>query len=117
MKSKDLQERIKKFAHDCVKLSARLPNIYLGNHIKGQLIRCSASSAADYRAACLAQLKASFITKLSIVIEEIDESYFWLEYILDEKLLKREAITPLLKEAYELTAIFTKSRITARRES
>ncbi|MFP9099794.1 four helix bundle protein [Flavobacterium sp. RHBU_24] len=69
-------QRTKSFAHNCVKLSLQLPNTYLGNHIKGQLIRCSTSVGANYRASCIAQTKKSFISKLSIVIEEVDESAF-----------------------------------------
>ena len=64
-----------------------LPNTYLGNHVKGQLIKCSTSVASNYRATCIAQSKASFISKLSIVLEEVDESHFWLEFIVDEKLI------------------------------
>lgn len=71
-----LKNRTKKFAHNCVKLTKELPNSYLAQHIKGQLIRSSTSVAANYRATCLAQSKASFIAKISIVIEEIDESNF-----------------------------------------
>jgi four helix bundle protein len=63
-----------------------LCQIHLGNHIKNQLIRCSTSVAANYRAACLAHSKAAFIHKISIVIEEADESEFWLQFIIDEKL-------------------------------
>jgi len=86
----------------------------LGNHIRGQLIRCGTSVASNYRASCLAQSKASFISKLSIVLEEADESHFWLDFIIDEDLLKRKLVNPLLKEAEELTAIFVSSRKTAR---
>ena len=93
-----------------------LPNTQLGNHLRGQLIRCSTSVASNYRAACIAQSKASFISKLSIVIEEADESYFWLEFIIDENLIKSNLVEPLLKEADELTAIFIASRKTARNE-
>ena len=75
--------------------------------------RCSTSVASNYRAACIAQSKASFISKLSIVIEEADESIFWLEFIIDENLLKKAQVEPLLKEAEELTAIFMTSRKTA----
>jgi four helix bundle protein len=70
--------------------------------------------ASNYRATCFAQSKASFISKLSIVLEESDESCFWLEFIVDEDLLKPEIVSPLLKEAGELTAIFAASRRTAR---
>ncbi len=109
-----LKKRTKDFAHRCVKLSMALPDTYLGNHIKGQLIRCSTSVASNYRAVCVAQSKASFISKMSIVIEEVDESFFWLEFLVDERLLKKELVNQLLKEADELTAIFIASRKTAR---
>tara|TARA_B100000809_G_scaffold154121_1_gene151506 strand:- start:488 stop:844 length:357 start_codon:yes stop_codon:yes gene_type:complete len=109
----DLKDRTKKFAHRCVKLTEFLPNTYLGSHIKGQLIRCSTSVAANYRATCVAQSKPSFIAKISIVIEEADESAFWLEFLADEKLFEFEKVEPLLKEAKELTAIFMASRKTA----
>ena len=115
MDEKALNQRTKKFAHRCIKLSITLPRTYLGNHIRGQLIRCSTSVASNYRATCIAQSKASFISKLSIVLEEVDESHFWLEFIIDEQLLSKDQVLPLLKEAEELTAIFISSRKTARK--
>ena len=114
MKGDDLKSRTKSFAHRCVKLALTLPNTQLGNHIRGQLFRCSTSVASNYRAACIAQSKASFIAKLSIVIEEADESCFWLEFIIEENLISVNLVDPLLKEAKELTAIFLTSRKTAR---
>ena len=114
MGGEELKDRTKQFAHRCVKLTEALPNTYLGNHIRGQLIRCATSVASNYRAACIAQSKAGFVSKLSIVLEEADESYFWLEFIIDEQLLKKERVELLLKEADELTAIFVSSRKTAR---
>ncbi len=113
MNSNELKKRAKEFAHRCVKLCMALPKNPLGNHIRGQLIRCSTSVAANYRAACLAQSKASFISKLSIVVEEADESNFWLEFIIDEKLMDGKKVEPLLNEADQLTAIFIASRKTA----
>ena len=110
----DLKQRTKIFAHNCVKLALTLPNNYLGNHIKGQLIRASTSVASNYRAACLAQSKAAFISKISVVIEESDESEFWLEFIIDEKLLQIKNTEPLKNEAHELASIFIASRRTAR---
>ena len=112
---KTLKQRTKEFAHRCVKLSMALPRTYLGDHIKGQLIRCSTSVASNYRATCIAQSKASFISKLSIALEEVDESHFWLEFIIDEKLINEDRVLPLLKEAAELTAIFISLRKTARK--
>jgi four helix bundle protein len=113
MNREELTERTKKFAHRCVKLAMALPETALGEHLKGQVIRCSTSVAANYRAACLSQSKASFIAKISIVLEETDEAAFWLEFIIDEKLLKNHLVEPLLTEAEELTKIFASSRKTA----
>lgn len=73
--------------------------------------------AANYRATCLAQSKPDFVSKLSIVIEETDESSFWMEFIVEEELLDEKQIAPLLNEAKELTAIFIASRKTARNRS
>jgi four helix bundle protein len=113
MDSKELKTRTKEFAHRCVKLAVALPKSPLGNHIKGQLIRCATSVAANYRASLLAQTKAAFISKISIVIEESDESEFWLEFIMDEDLMKRERVLPLFTEAHELSSIFIVTRKTA----
>ena len=117
MDEKALKQRTKEFAHRSVKLSVTLPKTYLGNHIKGQLIRSSTSVASNYRAACIAQSRPSFISKLSIVLEEVDESHFWLEFIVDEQLLSKDRVLPLLKEAEELIAIFISSRKTARKQT
>ena len=114
MDSEKLKDRTKQFAHRCVKLAMALPDTPLGRHVHGQLIRCSTSVASNYRATCLAQSKASFISKLSIVLEEADESHFWLEFIIDENMLKRDLVEPLMNEAAELTAIFITSRKTAK---
>lgn len=113
MNKNELQERTKKFAHDIVKISVSFPKTKLGMHLQDQLIRCSTSVAANYRAACLAQSKAAFIAKLSIVVEEADESGFWLEFLRDEKIISENFVNPLLKEALELTKIFISARKTA----
>jgi len=115
MKPDELKKRTKEFAHRCVKLAVALPDSVLGRHIKRQLIRCSTSVAANYRATLLAQTKAAFIAKISIVIEEADESEFWLEFVLAEKLMSRKRILPLLNEAHELSSIFITTRKTAQR--
>jgi len=109
-----LKNRTKDFAHRCVKLALSLSKSQLSNHLANQLIRSSTSVAANYRSACIAHSKASFIAKISIVLEETDESVFWLEFIRDEKLVKSELLQPLIDEANELKAIFYASRKTAR---
>lgn len=115
MNKQELKNRTKDFAHRCVKLSMALPKDFLGNHIRSQLIRCSTSVAANYRAACVAQSKAGFISKLGIVIEEVDESSFWMQFVIDEQILNRIKVGPLLDEADQLAAIFVSSRKTARK--
>src|SRR5574340_1082291 len=115
MDSVELKKRTKEFAHRIVKLSVALPKTVLGNHLSKQLIRCATSVAANYRASLLSQTKASFISKISIVIEEADESEFWLEFIMDEMLMEKERILALFNEAHELASIFIVTRKTARR--
>lgn len=85
--------------------------------MQSQLIRSSTSVVANYRAACLGQSKASFTAKLSIVIEEAYESFFWLEFIQEENLIIKERIDSLLKEASELTALFVASRKTIQKNN
>lgn len=110
MNKKELENRTKIFAHNCVKIALSLPESPLGRHVRGQLIRCSTSVAANYRAANLAHSKAAFAAKLSIVIEEVDESDFWLEFAMDENLLSLNSTSIISKEAIELTSIFIASR-------
>jgi len=117
MQERDLKKRTKEFAHMCVKLALALPNTDLGNHIRRQFIKCSTSVASNYRAACIAQSKADFASKLSIVIEEADESCFWMEFIIEEKLLSESQVVGLLAEGKELTAIFMTSRKTTKNRS
>jgi four helix bundle protein len=115
MDAKELKKRTKEFAHRCVKLAVTLPKTDLGTHIRKQLIRCATSVAANYRATLLAQTKAAFISKISIVIEESDESEFWLEFVMDEKLIQKKRVLLLFNEAHELTSIFITTRKTAQK--
>ncbi len=115
MNSEELKVRTKEFAHRCVKLAAALPKTELGLNIRNQLIRCSTSVAANYRAACLAQSKAAFAAKVSIVLDEADESSFWLEFTMEEGLKPQDLVKPLHAEAQQLTAIFAASRKTCSR--
>jgi len=115
MDSKELLKRTKLFGYDCIDLVDFLYGTYLKNHVRGQLIRCSTSVSANYRAARLAQSEASFIAKISIIIEEADESAMWLETVIDKNLLPPKFQTEtkrLLQEANELTSIFIATRKT-----
>ena len=114
MTEDELKQRTKQFALRIMKLVGALPNTPVGRTIGNQLVRCGTSVGANYRAACRGRSKADFIAKLGIVVEEADESAYWLELIIDGKLLKCELVESLLQEANELTAIFTSSINTSR---
>ena len=79
-----------------------------------QLLRCGTSVAANYRAVCRARSKAEFIARIGVVVEEADETVFWLEMLVDSNTVPPKALAPLLKEANELLAIFAASQRTAR---
>ncbi len=110
-----LKERTKQFALRIIKVVDALPNNVTGKAIGNQLIRCGTSVGANYRAACRGRSKAEFNSKLHIVLEEADESVFWLELIIEAKLLSEKKIESILKEANELTAIFAKSHYTSKK--
>ena len=80
-----------------------------------QLLRPSTSVAANYRAACKPRSPADFISKLGIVEEEIDESVFWLEFLVEAQIVKRDRMVNLIDEAKQLAAIFAASRCTAKK--
>jgi four helix bundle protein len=107
-----MKMRTKDFAHRCVKLAVALEGTRLGNHICGQLIRCSTSVAANYRASCMAQSRAHFKSKIGTVLEESDESLFWIEFALEEKLITEAKVKSLLKEAKEITSILYSTKKT-----
>ncbi len=111
----DLKRRTKDFSHRCVKLALALPDNPLARHIQNQLFRSSTSVPANYRACCLAHSKAAFCSKMSIVIEEVDESAFWIEFLIEEAILPLDKCKALLDEAQALTSIFVASRKTARK--
>ncbi|MBN2877598.1 MAG: four helix bundle protein [Bacilli bacterium] len=115
MKGQELAKRTKTFAFDTVRFTETLPNEYIANHIRSQLVRCATSVAAKYRASMLAQSGAAFVAKLSIVVEESDECEFWLDFLASLNFGNMEIRKRLLKEAHELTSIFVVSRRTAQK--
>jgi four helix bundle protein len=114
MTSNELRDRTKRFALNAIKLAEFLPNTISGKIICGQFVKAATSVASNYRAACRGRSKAEFKAKLHIVLEEADESVFWIEMIIESGMINNEDVTRLLKEANELTAIFSKSLFTAR---
>jgi four helix bundle protein len=106
---KILQDRTKNFALRVIKLVEALPKNRSGYVIGNQLLRSSTSVGANYRAACRGRSKAEFIAKLGIVLEEVDETCYWLELIMEAGLLSKNQVELLHKEADELTSIFVKT--------
>jgi four helix bundle protein len=114
MDKEELQKRTRLFALETIRLVDLLPPSRVSEVIGRQLLRAATSVGANYRAACHARSTADFISKIGIVEEEADESTYWLELILEAGLLKPEQSQPLMKEARELTAIFTATGKTAK---
>ena len=114
MNSEELKVRTKAFALRVIKLVEAMPRSLAAQVIGKQLLRSATSVGANYRAACRAQSHAEFAAKLSIVVEEADETVYWLELLRESSLLKPERLAKILKEANELVAIAVASRKTAK---
>ena len=114
MTPRDLKDRTKRFAVNAITLCRELPPTLDGRRVGQQLIDSATSVAANYRAACRARSRAEFIAKLGTVLEEADESLFWLELLVDVKLVTAQRAERLLLESDQLTAIFTASVKTAK---
>jgi four helix bundle protein len=91
-----------------------MPDDRIGRVLGNQMLRSGTSVAANYRSACKARSKADFISKITIVEEEADETTLWLELIMESDILNNDLTKSLHKEANELTAIFTSSGKTAK---
>jgi four helix bundle protein len=114
MDRKILQQRTKQFRSDIIKLCEDLPRNAAGFETAKQIIRSAGSVGANYRATVRAKSKADFIYKIEIVLEEADESMYWLEVIRDSNLRTGTEIERLIREANELTAIFAATDKTAK---
>ena len=109
-----LRDRTKTFAVRVVRLYRSLPYGADAQVLGKQLLRCGTAVAANYRAACRSRSRAEWLAKIGVVVEEADESLFWLEMLSDCEIVRIEKLKALLAEAHELSAIFTASRATAR---
>ncbi|MDZ7333150.1 MAG: four helix bundle protein [candidate division KSB1 bacterium] len=105
MNKDDLKDRFKQFALRIIRLCQSLPNDKVSSVISGQLLRAGTSSAANYRAACRAKSTADFVYKLQIVEEELDESLYWMELLIEAKLMAEHLLKELMTEGNELLSI------------
>jgi four helix bundle protein len=110
MNPKDLQNRTKSFALRVMRLTEFLEKQPIGKFIGRQIFRSGTSVAANYRAACRARSAKDFISKLGIVIEEADETAFWLELLNESAMVEKDKIYSLLNEVNEITAIMVASK-------
>jgi four helix bundle protein len=116
-KAAELKQRTKLFAIRIVKLFSSLPHTPDAQTLGKQVLRSGTSVAANYRAVCRARSKAEFISKMGIVLEEADETVFWLELLNETDVLRPERTMDLLKEPNQLLAIFGASLRTSKQFS
>jgi len=102
-----MRERTKQFALQIITLSDKLPNKESAKVLNRQLLRAATSLAANFRAACRGRSKNEFYSKICIVIEESDETLFWLEMLKDSNILRDSNINSFISEISEITAIVT----------
>jgi len=107
-----MRNRTKKFVVDNIKFFRTLPKTEEAKIIGRQLLRSSSSVGANYRAACRARSQAEFHSKLSIVVEEADESAFWMEILVEAEVVKSSELNYLSDEANQILKIASASRKT-----
>jgi four helix bundle protein len=110
-----LRQRTKRFALRVIRLFRALPKAVEARILGRQLLRSGTGAAANYRSACRARSKADFISKIGIALEEADETAFWLELLIEAKIISEDRLRELLAEANELVRIFSATRTTAKK--
>src|ERR1700753_4142670 len=98
-------QRTKKFVVDNIRFYRTLPKTEEAIIIGRQLLRSSSSVGSNYRAACRSRSQAEFHSKLSIVVEEADESVFWMEILTEAEIIKQNDISDLMNEANEILKV------------
>jgi len=115
MTPQELRARTKRFAIDIVKIARSVPREWYVRVIGGQLLRAGTAVAANYRVCCRARSDREFCAKMGVVVEESDESQLWLELLaVAHSRMNTSEYRRVMKEAAELTAIFTASHSTAK---
>ena len=109
MNTEQLKQRTKEFSKQVINLCRQLPDSREGRLVGNQIFRSGTSVGANYRAACRARSKADFIAKLGIVLEEADETLFWLEILSETGIMENQYLEPLSLETNELISIFVTS--------
>lgn len=108
----DIARRLTSFMLRSVKVCRMLPDTYEGRHFGHQHLRSSSSAAANFRAVGRGRSQKEYYAKLSIILEELDESLFWFETLIALELFPENCLSDLLDEGYQLLKILSKSRKT-----
>lgn len=106
----EMTMRLKSFVIDLIKFCQTLPNTDESRVIKRQLLRSGSSVYANYRAANRSRSKAEFFSKISIVVEEADETEMWLDLLFDAKITQSAQLKTLLSESLEILKIMATIR-------
>jgi four helix bundle protein len=109
MTQEEMKLRTKQFALRVIRLVESLPNTKAVAVIGNQLLRSGTSVGANYRASCRAKSTADFISKLAIVEEEADESIYWMELLIEGKIIKKTLLENLMDEANQILSIIVSS--------
>ncbi|HEX5110868.1 MAG TPA: four helix bundle protein [Vicinamibacterales bacterium] len=112
--AEELKRRTFTFALDIIRLCRMLRETWEGRELSDQIFRAGTRIGANYRSACRALSHADFIVKIGRVVEEADESVYWLELIQAAAIIPETTLEPLLTEAIELWRIFNQSQLTAK---
>lgn len=112
-----LKDRTKQFAIRIVRVFKALPKTDEARILGKQLLRSGTSVGANYRAVCRARSTAEFIAKIGVVVEEADETVFWLELLIETEIVPAAKLVPLLQEPNEILAIVAASQVTAKKNS
>jgi four helix bundle protein len=115
MDEQQFKERTKDVALRVIRLVEALPKTRTADILGRQLLRCGTSVGANYRAACRGKSAADMIAKLAIVEEEADEALYWLELLVDTKLMPKSRLADLSKEMNQIVAMIVASQKRLRR--
>lgn len=114
MDAAELRERTSQFAVRVLRFAEALPRTPTGRTIANQVARSGTSIAANYRAALRCKSRGDFVNKITIVLEEADETEFWIDLAARTRLIPETKLAALRDEAQQLTRIFNATRRTAR---
>ena len=106
MTNTELKLRTKIFSLMIIDLAEKLPNLISARVVANQIVKSGTSVGANYRAVCRARSDREFISKMNIVVEEADETLFWIEILIEKQWIDKTELELVWNEGNELTTIF-----------